>query len=84
MNDYIFKFIWIAIGIIMLRIYAKRKSTIKSALFGMLSGGAALILLHYFGGYIGFSPPLNLFNTMVSLLLGIPGLTLIVIANYFF
>ena len=81
MNDYIFKIIWIVIGIIMLRIYAKRKSTIKSVLFGMVSGGTALISLHYFGGYIGFSPPLNLFNTMVSLLLGIPGVALILISN---
>ncbi len=77
MNDYIFKFIWIIAGIIMIRFYAKRKSTVKSALIGMVSGGAALIILHYYGHYIGVSPPVNLFNTVVSLVLGIPGAALI-------
>ena len=81
MNDYIFKFIWIVAGLIMLRVYAKRKGTVKSAFVGMLSGGAALILLHYYGSYIGFSPPVNLFNTVVSLVLGIPGVALIAAVN---
>lgn len=83
MNDIIFKGIWILTGIIMLRYYAKRKHTIKSAFFGMLSGGTALILMHYFGSHVGFSPSLNLFNTMVSLVLGIPGVILITAVNMF-
>ncbi len=31
MNDVIFKGIWVLLGIIMLRYYAKRKHTVKSA-----------------------------------------------------
>ncbi|MGN0613266.1 MAG: pro-sigmaK processing inhibitor BofA family protein [Porcipelethomonas sp.] len=81
MNEYIFKGIWVIAGIIMLRFYAKRKNTVRSAFFGMISGGIALVLLHYFGGYIGFTPPVNLFNTMVSLILGIPGVVLIAAVN---
>lgn len=83
MNDIIFKGIWILAGIIMLRYYAKRKHTIKSVFFGMLSGGTVLVLMHYFGNHIGFTPPLNLFNTMVSLVLGIPGVILITAVNMF-
>ncbi len=83
MNDIIFKGMWILAGIIMLRYYAKRKHTIKSVFFGMLSGGMVLMLMHYFGSHIGFSPPLNLFNTMISLVLGIPGVILITAVNMF-
>ncbi len=81
MNDYIFKLIWIVAGLIMLRFYARRKKTIKSAIIGMVSGAAALILLHYYGDNIGFAPPLNLFNTTVSLVMGIPGAALIMAVN---
>lgn len=83
MNDVIFKGIWVLLGIIMLRYYAKRKNTVKSAFFGMISGGIVLMLMHYYGNYIGFSPPLNLFNTMVSLVLGVPGVILIAAVNLF-
>ena len=54
---------------------------LRSALFGMTSGCAALVALHYFGDYIGFAPDINMFNTMVSLILGIPGAVLIMAAN---
>lgn len=83
MNDVIFKAIWVLLGIIMLRYYAKRKHTVKSAFFGMLSGGTVLVIMHYFGSHIGFSPPLNLFNTMISLVLGVPGVILISAVNLF-
>lgn len=59
MNDVIFKGIWVLLGIIMLRYYAKRKHTVKSAFFGMLSGGTGTCAMHYFGSHIGFSPPLT-------------------------
>lgn len=81
MNDMIFKGIWAAAGIIMLIYYARRKNTVKSALSGMLSGGAALVLLHYFGDNLGYAPPVNLFNTAVSLVLGVPGAALIMAVN---
>ena len=81
MNDVIFKGIWVLLGIIMLRYYAKRKHTVKSAFFGMLSGGTVLVIMHYFGSHIVFTPPLNLFNTMISLVLGVPGVILISAVN---
>lgn len=48
MNDVIFKGIWVLLGIIMLRYYAKRKHTVKSAFFGMLSGGTVLVIMPLF------------------------------------
>ena len=83
MNDLIFKGIWVITGLIMLRFYAKRKHTVRSALFGMVSGGASLVLFHYFGSYIGFSPQINMFNTMASLVLGVTGVALIAGVNMF-
>lgn len=84
MNELIFKGIWAVLGIIMLRFYAKRKHTIISAAAGMISGSAALILLHFFGSSIGFAPQLNLFNTMVSLILGIPGVIMMAGIKFLF
>lgn len=81
MNEIIFNVLWTACGLAMLIYYAKRKHTLASAFFGMSSGGASLLLLHYFGGYIGYAPPVNLFNTSVSLILGIPGTALIMALN---
>lgn len=81
MNDKILIFIIIAAGLAMMIFYGRRKHTIKSALKGMLSGAAALVFVHYLGGYIGFSPPLNIFNTAVSLILGVPGVVLIMGVN---
>ena len=83
MYGIIYKAVWVILGIIMIVYYAKRKHTVSSALFGMTSGAAALVLLHYFGGYIGYAPPLNLFNTAVSLVLGIPGAVLVTAVNFF-
>lgn len=84
MNRYIFIAIWLLLGIIILRMYAKRKHTVRSAFFGMMSGGISLAALHFFGGYIGLDIPLNLFNTAVSLILGIPGTAVIAAVNYIF
>lgn len=81
MNDMTFKIIWIVAGIIMLIYYAKRKRTIRSAFSGMLSGCIVLLLLHYYGGRLGFAPPINLFNTGVSLIFGVPGVVMIMVAN---
>lgn len=81
MNEMILKGILAAIGLIMIVYYAKRKHTVRSAFSGMLSGGAALLLLYYFGDGLGYAPPVNLFNTAVSLVLGIPGVAIIMAAN---
>lgn len=64
-------------GLIMLIYYARSKHPVRSALKGMASGGAALMLLHLFGG--AFSLPLSIFNLAWSLILGIPGTALMLL-----
>lgn len=83
MNELLFKGIWVFVGLAILVYYGKRKHTVRSAVAGMLSGGISLLLLHYFGGSIGYAPPVNLFNTAVALILGIPGTAAIMAANLF-
>ncbi len=67
----------------MLKVYAKRRKTIRSAFFGMITGGVSLLAIHYIGSYIGFTVPINLFNTIISLILGIPGTAIILGVNLF-
>lgn len=64
-------------GIIMMLVYTRRSSPFLSALLGMMSGSGALVLLHFYGGRLGFAPPINLFNTAFSLVFGVPGAALI-------
>lgn len=84
MNDIVFWAIWILVGILMLIFYAKRKKSLKSTLFGMVTGVSSLLLLHYFGEGLGYQPSLNLFNTMTALILGVPGVIMMLIINKFF
>ena len=82
-TDIIFASIWCVLGAIMLFYYSKRKHPVLYAMFGMASGGGALLLLHYYGDKIGIVPQLNIFNTMVSLVLGIPGVTMLALTEKF-
>ncbi|MDR0918940.1 MAG: pro-sigmaK processing inhibitor BofA family protein [Oscillospiraceae bacterium] len=81
MNDFIFYGIWAVIGLIMLLYYAKRKKTFISSVLGMGSGMAALLVLHYFGESINFAPELSMFNTLTALILGVPGVIMMIIVN---
>lgn len=83
MNDKILMLILLVAGIFMLIFYGRRKHTVISVVCGMLSGGGALLLMNFFGDSLGYSPPLNLFNTALSLILGVPGAILIMAANLF-
>ena len=71
--------IWLLAALWMLRCYLNRKHPLRSALFGMLSGAAALAAMHLYGGRIGAELPLNCFTAGVSLLLGVPGVTLLTV-----
>lgn len=81
MDVNLFKGLCAAVGIIMLIYYGRRKKPFSSAVFGMISGCAALVIFHYAGKYVGFSPAINMFNTAVSLVLGAPGAALIMAVN---
>lgn len=71
-----------ASGIFMLIYYVRRKHPFLSALRGSLSGLAGLVLMHYLGGIIGFSPEMNLFNIIQAALLGIPGVVLMTVTHF--
>lgn len=58
---------------VMLIHYLRAEKPFRTALRSMASGGAGLVLLHFFGGKIGLALPLNFFTAFVSLVLGLPG-----------
>jgi hypothetical protein len=77
--------LWIilaACGMAMLYYYGKSKKPFKNAAIGMATGGAGLLAAHFFGGYIGLGLALNFFNTAVSLILGIPGVALLMVSKF--
>ncbi len=82
MEQLSFWMIWAVIGIGMFVYYLRRFHTVRSMLWGTGTGLAALLLLHYCGGIIGFSPQLNLFNLIQAGLLGVPGVILMTIVHF--
>lgn len=78
-TEWIFYGIWLIAGLWMLRCYLSRKRPLRSALLGMLTGAAALTLMHLYGGRFGVEMPLNCFTGGISLLLGVPGVTLLTV-----
>lgn len=62
--------------------YFTRLKRFKTAIFGVFTGMAALLLLNFFGGGFGVKLPLNLFNVCGSAILGVPFVICIVIFNF--
>ena len=56
------------------------------AVLGMLAGVGrgflALLLVHYGGGFFGFSPALNLLHLVQAGVLGVPGVILMVVLHF--
>lgn len=76
--------LWIVLGIvflIMLIYYGSKEKPIVYAIGSMILGLAILMLLHYCGNSIGFTPQINFFNTMLVLILGVPSILLIFISE---
>lgn len=76
-GELIFYAICVISAVIMLIYYLRSKRPVHSAVLGMGSGAFFLLLLHFFGDYVGFSVPLNFFTGFVSLILGIPGVMIL-------
>lgn len=70
-------------AIVMLVHYLKSEKPAKTAFLGMGSGAVFLAALHFFGGYVGFEVPLNFFTTVLSLILGIPGVLILALMGHF-
>ncbi len=62
--------------------YARRKHKLLSALFGSISGLAALFLVNLFGEQFGAFLPLNLFNVCGSTVLGAPFVAAMIVVRY--
>lgn len=73
---------WTAAGIIMAVYYIRCRHTLRAFLRGMLTGILLLVLMHYFGGAVGFAPEINLFNIMQAGILGLPGVVLMTAAHF--
>lgn len=62
-------------------LYTPLRWTLTLAINGLL-GGAALWVLNWIGGFLGFTLPLNPITALLVGVLGIPGLVLIVLLKY--
>lgn len=82
-SDILFTLIWCFAGIIMLIYYTRRKHPLLSAMFGMITGGGSLVLINMYGEKIGIFTEMNFFNTMMSLVLGIPGTVMLILTEQF-
>lgn len=82
MNEVIFWAVWGILGIVMLVYYLRRKHRIRSFLAGAGSGLLALLVVHYGGCFIGYTPALNLLHLIQSLILGVPGVILMIVLHF--
>ncbi|MBE6850611.1 MAG: hypothetical protein E7504_02570 [Ruminococcus sp.] len=71
------------VGLLLIIFYIRQRKRIRTFLLGSISGLSALILLHFYGGFIGFTPPLSVFNLVFSAILGIPGVVLLFLSELF-
>ena len=62
----------------------KTDKPVRTALLGMLSGAAALIAVHIFGGKTGLALPLNGVTVFIALTLGAPGVAAMCIIKSLF
>lgn len=53
--------------------YMKSERPVRAAAKGMLSGTAALMAAHFFGGGIGLAVPINGLTAFIALVFGAPG-----------
>ncbi|MCD7730644.1 MAG: pro-sigmaK processing inhibitor BofA family protein [Oscillospiraceae bacterium] len=79
----IFYAAFIISAIIIVCSYMRSERPVRTALSGMLSGGAALLAVHFGGGSIGLYIPLNFFTAALSLTLGAPAVIIMTLADKF-
>ncbi len=82
MEQTIFWGIWGVLGSMMFLYYMRRVHKIRSFLAGACSGLLALLLVHYAGTWIGYSPALNLLHVLQAGILGVPGVILMVVLHF--
>lgn len=81
-TETIFFLMCTAVVLIMIVYYSKRQKKFSTAIFGITTGLAALILVNKYGGIIGAELPLNAFNICGSAVLGVPFVACLIIIKY--
>ncbi|MCR4795264.1 MULTISPECIES: pro-sigmaK processing inhibitor BofA family protein [Ruminococcus] len=81
-TEMIFRSLCCAVIAIMMIYYFRREKKLLSFLTGAVTGGAALFIVNKYGMMIGADIPLNLFNTVGSVVLGVPFVIFLVIMNF--
>lgn len=66
-------------GAIVFSVYPKTTHPVKNALFGAATGGAGLLLINLTSGFTGVMLACNLYTVAASLILGLPGVVLLLI-----
>ena len=79
LTAHLYLLFWLLAGLCLLWLYMHLKRRILSLLLGSLTGLASLVLLHLFGGSI--APTLSMVNILLTVLLGVPGTLLSVLAE---
>lgn len=69
--------------IILIRIGIKPAIWLAKAAFGTVLGFCALIVINFFGGFIGINLPVNIFSSAVLGILSAPGLAVLFIMDIF-
>ncbi len=72
-----------ALGFLLIKLLIKPIGWALKLLFHALIGFAALFVLNFFGSVIGISLDLTWFNAFITGLLGLPGVVLLLAAQYF-
>ena len=78
-RNMIFAAICGAVTLIMAIYYLCRERSVKTMMFGALTGGTALLILNQYGSMFSLSLPLNAFNVAGSTVLGVPFVVILVL-----
>ncbi|MBP7175650.1 MAG: pro-sigmaK processing inhibitor BofA family protein [Thermoclostridium sp.] len=76
---------WVAGILVVLVLGRKLKIPLQFALKLLLNGllgGVVILLINFFGQYIGFYISLNVFSALIAGVLGLPGVIVLVILKY--
>lgn len=66
-------------GVIVFSVYPKTTHPVKNALFGAAAGGAGLLAVNLTSGLTGVMLACNLYTVAASVILGLPGVVLLLI-----
>jgi len=81
-TEMIFRIGYAAVIIIVAIYYFRREKKVLSLFIGAVTGCAALFIVNKYGGMLGVDIHLNLFNTVGSIVLGVPFVVFLVIMNF--